>query len=357
MRIARLLFVTVISVLAGVAIAQVTSAPNPVGPYTIVNTIKVGGTGGYDYVFADADGRKLYVPRSDRVDVFDLDTLKPAGTIAHANSAHGATVDPKSKHGFSSSSPVVMWDTETLKTIKTIDVKGRPDGILLDPATQHVLILSHSAPNATVIDATDGSIVGTIDLGGAPEQGVSDGQGHLYIDIEDKGIIAVVDAKTLKVTTHYDLGGKSGGLAGLAMDVKNRILFACGRTPATCVVVNADDGTIITTLPIGSGVDAAEFNPNTMEALVSTRDGKLTIIKEADTKHFAVEQTLQTMDGARTSTLDTKTNQVFLITSDRTATATTRAATPTPAPATGPGSRGGQGGVFTIIVVGKADAG
>jgi DNA-binding beta-propeller fold protein YncE len=356
MSTARLLSAAVISVLAGAAIAQVTSAPSPAGPYKIVNTIKVGGAGGYDYVFADADGRKLYIPRGDRVDVFDLDTLKPAGAVAPANGVHGATVDPKSKHGFSSSSPVVMWDTETLKTIKTIDVQGRPDGILFDPATQRVLVLSHSAPNATVLDAKDGSIVGTIDLGGAPEQGVSDGQGHLYIDVEDKGTIAVVDAKTLKVTTHYDLGGKSGGLAGLAMDVKNRILFACGRTPATCAVVNADDGTIIATLPIGTGVDAAGFNPNTMEAFVSTRDGKLTIIKETDPKTFAVEQTLQTMDGAKTSTLDTKTNQVFLIASDRTATAATPAPTPATAPAAGRGGRGGQGGVFTIIVAGKADA-
>ena len=124
-----------------------------------------------------------------------------------------------------------MWDTKTLATIKTIDVEGSPDGILGDESDQRIYILSHRAPNATVIDAKDGSIVGTIDLGGAPEQAVSDGKGHVYVDIEDKGSIAVVDAKTLKVTATYDLGGKGGTCAGLAMDVKNNILFASCRDP------------------------------------------------------------------------------------------------------------------------------
>jgi DNA-binding beta-propeller fold protein YncE len=356
MRISPLMFTAAFSVLTGAAIAQMAPAPAAPGPYKIVNTVKAGGTGGFDYVFADEDGRKLYIPRGNRVDVFDLDTLKSAGSISPTNGVHGAAVDTKSKHGFCSSSPVVMWDTETLKTIKSIDVKGQPDGILFDPATEHVLILSHKAPNATVIDAKDGSIVGTIDdLGGAPEQGASDGQGHLYIDIEDKGTIAVVDAKTLKVTSHYDLGGKAGGLAGLAIDAKNHILFACGREPATCSILNADDGTVIATLPIGAGVDAAEFNPNTMEAFVSTRDGKLTIIKETDPKTFTVEQTLQTMEGAKTSTLDGKTNQILLIASDRSAAP---GAPPATAPAdTGRRGRGGQGGgMFTILVAGKETA-
>jgi DNA-binding beta-propeller fold protein YncE len=173
-------------------------------PYKVVKSLAVGGAGGFDYVFADADGRKLYVPRGNRVDAYDLDTLKSAGTIAPTNGVHGAAVDTLSKHGFCSSNPVVMWDTDKLATLKTIPVEGRPDGILFDPATWHVLILSHSAPNATVIDTTDGSIVGTIDLGGAPEQGASDGNGHLYITLEDKSKVAVVDSKTNKVTAKYD---------------------------------------------------------------------------------------------------------------------------------------------------------
>ncbi len=179
-------------------------------PYKLLNTAQLMGTGGIDYVYADSDGRRLYVPRGDQVLVFDLDTLKPAGTIPNAR-ARGVAVDAKSHHGFCSSSPVVMWDTRTLESIKTIEVQGRPDGILFEPATERVYVFSHSQPNATVIDSKAGMVVGTIDLGGAPEQAASDGQGRLYVAIEDKDKVAVVDVNTLKVTAHYDLGGKGGG--------------------------------------------------------------------------------------------------------------------------------------------------
>jgi DNA-binding beta-propeller fold protein YncE len=250
-------------------------------PYKVLNTAKVGGEGGFDYVYADDAGRRLYVPRTGptpRITVFNLDTLEAVGEIPNA-SARGAAVDPKSNHGFGSSKPVVMWDTKSLATIKTIDVQGNPDGILFDPFNERVWVFSHSQPNATVIDATDGSVVGTLDLGGAPEQAVTDGHGHLYVDLEDKDNIAAVDAKTLKVTAHYDLGGKGGGPGGLAFDVKNHILFASCHNPATMVILNADDGKIINTLPIGSGTDGAGFNPNTLEAFSSNGDGTLTIIK------------------------------------------------------------------------------
>jgi DNA-binding beta-propeller fold protein YncE len=318
------------------------------GPYKVLQTEKVGGEGGFDYVYADDAGRKLYVPRSGptgRITVFDLDTLKPLGEVANA-SAHGAAVDAKAQHGFGSSKPVVMWDAKTLATIKTIDAQGGPDGILGDPSDGRIYILSHSAPNVTVIDAKDGSIVGTIDLGGAPEQAVSDGKGHLYIDLEDKGSIAVVDAKALKLTTTYDLQGKGGTCAGLAMDVKNNILFASCRSPQTMVILNAGDGKILETLPIGAGSDGAVFNPKTMEAFSSQGDGTLTIVKENSPTSFVVEQTLQTLPRAKTLTLDSKTSRLFLITSEF-----------TPPPPTPPGGRPARGqmvpGTFSILVVGK----
>ncbi len=217
--------------------------------------------------------------------MFDLDTLKPAGAIAKAR-ARGVAVDPKSHHGFCSSSPVVMWDTRTLETLKTIDVQGCPDGILFEPATERVYVFSHSQPNATVINSKEGGIVGTIDLGGAPEQAASDGQGRLYVAIEDKDQVAVVDLKTLKVTAHYDLGGKGGGPGGLALDAKNQILFAFCHDPATAVILSAKDGSILATLPIGRGTDGGGFNPNTMEALVSQGDGTLTFIKGEQPKQL-----------------------------------------------------------------------
>jgi DNA-binding beta-propeller fold protein YncE len=318
------------------------------GPYKVLQTVKVGGEGGFDYVYADDVARKLYVPRlgpSGRILIFDLDTLKPAGEIPNT-SAHGVAVDTKSHHGFGSSKPVAMWDSKTLTPIKTIDVQGGPDGIMADPFNGRIYVFSHSAPNATVINAADGSIVGTIDLGGAPEQAVSDGKGHIYVDLEDKGSIAVIDAKTLNVTTHYDLGGKGGTCAGLAMDVKNNILFASCRNPQTMVILKASDGTILETLPIGSGTDGAVFNPKTMEAFSSEGGGTLTIVKENSPTSFVVEQTLQTQPRAKTLTLDTKTNQILLITAEF-----------TPPPPTPPGERPARGqmvtGTFSILVVGK----
>jgi DNA-binding beta-propeller fold protein YncE len=318
------------------------------GPYKVLKTAKVGGDGGFDYVYADDAGRKLYVPRTGptaRITVFDLDTLASAGQIANAN-ARGAAVDPKSGHGFASSKPVVMWDTKTLATIKTIDVDGGPDGILFDPFNARVYVFSHRAPNATVINAADGTIAGTIDLGGAPEQAVTDEKGHIYVDIEDKDNIAVVDAKTMTVTAHYDLAGKCGGPGGLAFDAKNHVLFAACHEPAVMAILSSVDGKIITILPIGNGVDGAVFNPATMEAFSSQRDGTLTVIKENSPTSFVVEQNVKTMQSAKTLTLDGKTNHILLIGAEF---------GPPPTPA--PGERPGRGPMvtdsFSILVVGK----
>jgi len=337
-------------------------------PYSIVNSTKLMGTGGTDYVYADNADRQLYIPRGNQVLVFDLDTLQSIGSVTNAR-AHGVAVDPVSGHGFCSSSPVVMWDTKTLQAIKTIPVEGGPDGILFEPLTERIYVLSHRAPNVTVIDGKDGTIAGTIDLGGAPEQAQSDGAGHLYVDIEDKDQVAVVDVKALTVTAKYDLAGKGGGPGGLGLDAKNHILFAMCHDPQTCVILSADDGKILDTLPIGNGTDGGGFNPNTMEAFSSQgRDGTLTIIKENSPTDFAVEQTLKTKSGARTSTMDTKNNNIILITIERppetnAAPAAVAAAAPAATPATGTnqpagawrGGRGGFGGpgLLDILVVGR----
>jgi DNA-binding beta-propeller fold protein YncE len=319
------------------------------GPYKVVKTAKVGGAGGWDYVYADVDGRRLYIARTGpmpRMTVYNLDTLEPAGEIPTTNS-HGAVVDSKSNHGFISSKPITMFDSKTLMPLKTIEVQGNPDGMLFDPAEQRAYILSHQAPHVTAINSKDGSVIGTVDIGGMPEQAASDGRGHLYIDVEDKGNIAVIDTKTLMVTAHYDLADKGGTCAGLALDARNHILFAACRNPANMVILSADDGKIITTLPIGTGTDGAGFNPNTMEAFSSQGDGTLTIIKENNPTSFAVEQTVPTMMGARTSTLDTKTNRIILISAEF---------GPPAAPAQ-PGGRAGRGQIlpdsFTILAVGK----
>jgi DNA-binding beta-propeller fold protein YncE len=317
--------------------------------YKVLKTVKAGGDGGFDYVYADSAGRRLYIPRSGanaRVMVFNLDTLEPVGEIPKV-SARGAAVDPASHHGFASSKPVAMWDTNTLAVLKTIDVQGNPDGIMFDPFNERVYVFSHSAPNATVIDAKDGSVVGTIDLGGAPEQAVTDDKGHIYVALEDKDVVAAVDAKTMAVTARYDIAGKGGGPAGLGFDLKNGILFAGCHDPQTMVILNAKDGQVITALPIGSGVDGTLFNPATMEAFSSQGDGTLTVVKENSPTSFAVAQTVKTMTRAKTLTLDSKTNHLLLIAAEY-------GPPPTPPPA---GGRGGRGQMvpdsFSILVVGK----
>ncbi len=344
---------------AGLTLVCSALAQQP-GPYSVLKTVKVGGNGSFDYVYADSAGRRLYVPRpgnpNPRIAVYNLDTLDAVGEIPGAN-ARGVAVSTKTGHGFASSKPVTMFDTKTLAVIKKIDVEGGPDGIMYDAFNDRVWVFSHAMPHATVINASDGSIAGVIpDLGGAPEQAQSDGKGHVYVDIEDKGNIAVVNAKALSVTAHYDLTGSGGGCSGLAMDAKNNILFAACRMPANMVVLNATGGKILTTFPIGVGVNGAVFNASTMEAFSSQGDGTLTVVKENSPSGFALEQTVKTMTGAKTLTLDRKTGHILLIAAEY-------GPPPTTPPAEARGGRGfGRGfgrrgpmvpDSFSILVVGK----
>ncbi len=342
---------------AGIALLAFAQEPSTDGPYKLLKTVKVGGEGGFDYVTANSQDRQLYVGRSGnpgRVMIYNLDTLEKLGEIPNVMRGHGATASPKTHHGFASSNPVVMFDTKTFQTIKTIEVKGSPDGYLYDPYNDHVWILSHAKPNATILNSADGAIVGTIeDLGGAPEQAATDGKGTLYIDIEDAHSIAVVDAKAMSVKTHYDLGDKGDGCAGLSLDVKNQILFAACRNPQNMVIVSAKDGKILTTLPLAGSSDGAMFNPKTMEAFSSQGNGTFTVVKENSPTSFAVEENLKTMTGAKTHTLDEKTGHLLLIAAEY---------GPPPTPATPPdparkGGRGGRGPMlpdsFSILVVGK----
>ena len=207
------------------------------GPYKVLKSAKVGGEGGWDYIYADVAGRRLYIPRrgggagvETRLTIFNLDTLEPAGEIAGIG-GNGAAVDPKSGHGFTSSKPISMFDTKTMKLIKTIDPgAAQPDGIYFDPFNQRVYVFSHPTKDATVIDAKEGTVLGKIDLGGVPEQGVGDGKGMLYVVMQDaQGSVTAVDVKTMKAVAHYPLGDK-GHCNGLAIDAKNQCCSRPART-------------------------------------------------------------------------------------------------------------------------------
>ena len=286
------------------------------GPYHVLRVMKVGGEGGFDYVKADAVDRRLYITRHGQppeVDVFDLDTLKQVGKISNVGGA-GALADPKSGHGFASGNPVTMFDAKTLKVIKTIPVNSGRDDLLVDDYNDRVYLWSHGAPSGMVVDAVTGNLLGSIELDGAVEESVSDGAGHVYVAFDDNGSIAVVDSKTMKVTAHYPLLGKDDNCGGLAIDRKNRILFAGCRDKKTMVVLSADTGKIITTLPLPDiSTDSEDFNPNTMENISSHGNGTLTIIKENSPTNFVVEQNVQTIDNGKAMALDSKTGHIFII--------------------------------------------
>ena len=286
-------------ILSIIVIAALTALAQESGPYKVLKSVRVGGEGGWDYIYADATGRLLYIPRGAtrevpatdtkpavpavpaRLTIFNLDTLEPAGEIAGIG-GNGTAVDPKSGHGFTSDHPKVsMFDTKTKALIKSIDVgEARPDGIYFDDFNQRVYVFSHPTKDATVIDTKDGTVLGTIDLGGVPEQGVGDGKGMLYVVMQDAvGSVTAVDVKTMKAVAHYSFVDK-GGCNGLALDAKNRVLFAaCGRSgnPPTqpaqpmMVILSAVDGKILTSLPLAGSSDGATFNPKTMEAFKYAR--------------------------------------------------------------------------------------
>jgi DNA-binding beta-propeller fold protein YncE len=355
--------------------------PSTDGPYKVLKAARVGGEGGTDYIFADVVGRRLYIPRGGiravpatdtssakpavpaRITVFNLDNLDPVGEILTApnSQGNGAAVDPKSGHGFTSSRPAItMFDTKSLQLIKSIPIDSGfgPDGILFDSFNDRVYVFSHPTKDAMVIDSKDGTVLGRIDLGGVPEQGVADGKGMLYVVMQDSaGSVTAVDVKTMKATAHYPFGDV-GRCNGLALDVKNHVLFAaCAASgpqrqapnppQPVMVVMNATDGKVITTLPLAGGSDGAAFNPATMEAFSTHGNGTLTVVKEKSPTSFEVEENLQTMNGARTITLDTKTGHIFAMSVER---------GPAPPPPPGGGRGGGAPaipGSFTILVIGK----
>jgi len=383
MRRLRVTLTVGIAVLAPVVLAQ------SAGPYKVLKTAKVGGEGGTDYIYADTAGRRLYITRGaapareatattpavpaaeKRLTIFDLDTLEPAGVIPGVG-GNGAAVCPNTGHGFTSDHPQPsMFDVKTQKLIKTIEVPERfsADGIYCDTSSDRVYIGSHPTKSLLVVDAKDGSVLGHIDLGGTPEQTIGDGKGTIYQVLQERpGAVAVIDAKTMKVTKTYPFE-ENGGCNGLALDAKNSILFAAcsvmgpAGTPVDpdhpsqrFVIMSAKDGTILQRLPLAGSSDGAAFNPQTMEAFSTQGNGTMTIVKEKSPTGFEVEQDLKTWpgNGARTIAFDNKTGRLFAM--------ATELGPPPPAPPAGtPPPAGGRGagrgaaipGSFTIIMVGK----
>jgi len=313
----------------------------------VIKTYKLGGEGGWDYLKIDPDSRRLYISRATHVIVIDADSGKPVGDIPDTPGVHGIALAPDLGRGFTSNGregTVTIFDLNTLKPITKVKAGENPDAIVFDSSTKRVFTFNGRSGDSTAIDAATGEVVGKIPLEGKPEFAVSTGTGEIFVNLEDKSELLALDPKDLKVKSRWPLAPCQEP-SGLAMDVKSRRLFA-GCDNKMMAVVNADTGKVITTLPIGDGVDANGFDPDTGFAFASCGEGVLTVVHEDSPKNFSVAQSVPTERGARTMALDSKTHQIFLVTAKFGPRPEPTAQQPHPRPAILPDS-------FVVLVVGK----
>ena len=286
--------------------------------YKLVKTIPVPGDGGWDYLTVDGAGRQVYVSHGDRVDVLDADSNAVKGTIPDLKGVHGIAVAADLGRGFISNGRgdnVTIFDLKTLKPIGDPVATGKnPDAILYDPATKCVFAFNGRDSSASVIDAAEGKVVGTIDLGGKPEFAVSDGAGSIFNNLEDKSILLKIDAKKRTVSDRWPLAPGEEPSA-LALDAKNHRLFAgCGNK--MMVVIDAESGKVIDHQPIGDHVDAGAFDPETGLIYFSCGDGTVTVIHEDGPDKYSVVETVKTKERSKTMALDPKTHDIFLPSAD-----------------------------------------
>ncbi len=292
-------------------------APGSAQSYHVANTYTLGGDGGWDYLALDTVGHRLFIARQNRVMVVDPDNGKLLAEIQGLNRAHGVAFAYEAGHGFATSggdSSVLMFDLKTLHVLDHTTAAPDADAILYDPATKRVFTFNGDSHNASVIDATSGKKIGSIDLGAGPEFGVSGGDGKLYVNLEDKGAVAEIDAAAMKVTRQWSLAPCQSP-TGLAIDRTHHRLFS-GCRNQMMAISDATAGKLITTLPIGQGVDACRFDPGTQQAFASNGDGTLTVVHEDSPDKFTVVANVTTKRGARTMEVDLKTHRVFTATAD-----------------------------------------
>jgi DNA-binding beta-propeller fold protein YncE len=285
------------------------------GGYHLIKKLTLGGSGGWDYIYVDSDARRLYVSRSSHVVVVDVDSGKVIGDIPNTNGVHGIAVASEFGRGFTSNgrdSSVTIFDLKTLQRIGDVKVEKNPDAILYDSLTHRVFAFNRGSSSASAIDAKTGSVGGTIALGGHPEFAVADGNGMVYVNLDDRSEIVSLDARKLEIRSRWPLApGESP--SGLAIDRHNRKLFSVCENKKM-IVLSADDGRVITSIPIGEGTDAAGFDPETQLAFSSNGEGTLTVVHEDSADKFSVVETVLTQRGARTMAIDTKTHNLFLAT-------------------------------------------
>src|SRR6202048_4574632 len=303
--------------LPGVALAS------PPGPgYHLIQKIPLGAAPGggeyFDYVTVDSAARRVYLSHGAEVKVLDADNFSVVGTITGLKRCHGVLVLPELGKGFitdGDGAAVAVFDLKTLKITNTIKSSPDTDSIVYDPASKLIFTFNGDSKDATVIDPVKETVVKKIDMGGAPEYPVADGKGAIYDDNEEKNDVAVVDTHTLTVKARYPVA-PAGTPVGMEMDREHRRVFSVGRGPAFLVMMDADSGKIIQSLPVSSGVDAAIFDPESALLYVSTRAGKIHIFHEDSPDKLTEVETVNTEFGAKTMGFDPKTHNLFLTTAD-----------------------------------------
>jgi YVTN family beta-propeller protein len=289
-------------------------------PYQFEKKITLPGDAGYDYVFIDQAARRLYVSHGVSVQVIDLNTDQLIGSIDNMMGVHGIAVADGLDKGFitdGKANAVVVFSTTTLKTIATIPVSGKkPDGIIYDPFSKTIFAFNGGSNNASAIDPATMKEIGVVALGGGPEFAVSDGKGKIFNNLEDKNSLNVIDPRSLKVMTTYPLA-PCGGPTGIAMDSVNRRLFTVCRENKGMSVVDASNGKVVATIPIGAGVDAVVYDPVTQLIICSNGDATATVIKQVSADSYTVVQTLATQFRAKTMALDKSTHKIYFSVADQ----------------------------------------
>ncbi len=284
----------------------------------IADRVKLGGEGFWDYLTYDPDGHRLFITRGNHVMVLDTATLKVTGDIPDLSQTHGVALAPEFDRGFISNggdNSVTVFDLKTLKKLDSVKVGDHPDAILYDPFSKHVFTFNARSHDSTVVDAISGKVIGTVPLGGKPEFPASDGQGKVYVNIEDKSQIAEIDVSKLAVLNTWSISPCEEPSA-LAMDASHHRLFA-GCHNKMMAVVDSTSGKVVSTAPIGEGVDAGRFNPKTLEIFMSCGEGVLTVMHEDSPDTYSVKQNLPTVRGARTMALDKDSDTIYLVTAQR----------------------------------------
>lgn len=280
--------------------------------YQITHTFPVGGNGSWDYVVPDPAHHRVFIGRSDRVMVVDETDGKLLGEVTGIHGAHGTALAEAAGHGFATSgndSSVVMFDLATFKPLSRIHAAEDADAIIYDPPSNRVFTFNGDAHSSTVIDA-NGKLLTNIDLGGKPEYGATAGDGKVYANLTDNGEVVEIDSKAMRVTRRWSTAPCKNPVS-MAIDTKHQRLFS-GCRSGVMAVSDYRAGKVITTLPIGSGVDGAGYDPATGDAFASCLDGTLTVIHQDTPDAYHVAATVQTMQGSRNMGLDPTTHAIFL---------------------------------------------